>query len=606
MLAACQQSPQLSSTNQEVVNVTPLTYDYGSLEVGMTSAPRNFNVNPGIGDQYDTVTAITHSCPDFIVNAPGLPAEVYRVCDYGGQIPAKGESSALPCTTVEYQNYSFTASFRPNVGGATSCVVTITTNNTTNKTITLSGTGTIPPVAISVTPSSVAFGDVRRNTTSTAAQIMVRNLGGQNMTVSSVTASAGFSITSGPTSTTVGPNGSQPYAVVCQPTAVGNMSGSFVVQSNDPMKPSVTVPLSCKGIDSNLDISPSPLALPTTRVGEPVESNISLVNSGAAPMTIQSVTLTSDDLELVTAPGAGTVLNPSGGTATARVRFAAAAAATATGTLNITYDGGQSRTSQISAQALTTSMALTPDGDVDLGPICLGQTKMQPFSIIANADGPFRITSVTPPEAPFTLMAPALPAMVQGAGATTLMLSVTANPTAPGVATSSMTLTSDIPNAAPKVINLSAIALTEGVGGTPETLDLGSQPLDMTTIGQEVSISNCTTTAATLANARIEGLDAASFAIVQQPASTALAPNGVAKWLVVFTPRSVGPKSALFSVDHDGGTTSIMLAGEGLGSDITGGGDGPPSYYACSTSAGGAGLFGIAFALWLATRRRRR
>ena len=51
------------------MNVTPLTYDYGSLEVGMTSAPRNFNVNPAAGDQYDTVTAITHSCPDFIVNA---------------------------------------------------------------------------------------------------------------------------------------------------------------------------------------------------------------------------------------------------------------------------------------------------------------------------------------------------------------------------------------------------------------------------------------------------------------------------------------------------------------------------------------------------------
>jgi uncharacterized protein (TIGR03382 family) len=80
--------------------------------------------------------------------------------------------------------------------------------------------------------------------------------------------------------------------------------------------------------------------------------------------------------------------------------------------------------------------------------------------------------------------------------------------------------------------------------------------------------------------------------------------NGVATWLVVFTPREVGQKTATFSVDYEGGTTSIMLAGEGLGDGKLGGGGGPPSYYACSTG-GAAGASPLLLVLALLLRRRR-
>ena len=250
-------------------------------------------------------------------------------------------------------------------------------------------------------------------------------------------------------------------------------------------------------------------------------------------------------------------------------------------------------------------MALTPDGDVDLGPICIGQTKGQPFSIIANADAPFEITAISSPDAPYSLTKPPLPATIKGAGGGMLMFNVTAAPTAPGVLTSTMIVTTDIPGGSPREIRLSATALSEGVAGTPDILDLGSQPLDVTTIGQEVSVANCTTSPVTLSNARIEGIDAASFAIVQQPMTGTVTANGVAKWLVVFTPRAVGQKTATFSVDYEGGTTSIMLAGEGLGEGVVGGGGGPPSYYACSTG-GAAGASPLLLVLALLLRRRRR
>ena len=67
--------------------------------------------------------------------------------------------------------------------------------------------------------------------------------------------------------------------------------------------------------------------------------------------------------------------------------------------------------------------------------------------------------------------------------------------------------------------------------------------------------------------------------------------------------RNVGPKIATFSVDYDGGTASIELDGEGLGSAT---GNGPKSsYYACSAGRP-AELWPFAFALAVLVVRRRR
>ena len=215
VVAACQGSdPNLSSTEQLSVTTTPaLMYTFASTEVGTTSASTSIIVKPGgtaSVESYDDVTAVTANCPDFVVTATGLPAPVYRtvICD---PCPL----CALPnCYTDQYVTYAFTAAFRPTIAGNVSCVVTITTNSTTNRTVTLYGTGTVPPIDIDVQPTQIAFGDVRRNTSSTAATVAVNNLGGTALTVTGVSVSGAFTITSGPTNgTTVQPGGMQPYTL---------------------------------------------------------------------------------------------------------------------------------------------------------------------------------------------------------------------------------------------------------------------------------------------------------------------------------------------------------------------------------------------------------
>jgi uncharacterized protein (TIGR03382 family) len=606
VLAACQQQdPRLSSTGQESVLMPVTTHDFGQLQVGQTSGAFTFTINPGIGNNDDIINSITENCPDFSVSAPGLPAEVYRICDVCTCPANQPQLCPAVCCTQDSNSYSFQTYFSPTVGTTVSCTVTISLDNgATTKLVTLTGTGTLPPVDIDVHPTSVAFGDVRRDTDSTAVGITVASVGGAALNVQSVTVTPGYSITSGNAGNhNINPGASETYSVLCHPTSIGAMPGSFVVTSNDPDEHSVTIPLSCTGIDSNLVIAPSPVTLPTTRVGEPVQATVSLQNTGNLRTNIEGVSVTGQDLSMTSA-FTPTPLD-GGQSTTVTVAFTAASKETATGDLVVTYDGGQQRTVQLAARALGTSMAVTPDGDIDFGPVCSGQSAEQAFTILGNDEGAFQVSTISTPEAPFTLTAPALPTNVQGAGANQVMFTVTAAPTAAGHQVSTMMVDTDIPGGTPHMINLAVDGLAAGVSPTPDALDFGSNPIQTTTIGQEIHLSNCSTAPITAMNARIEGTDAADFAIVQQPDSAMIPPSQNASWLVVLQAHTTGPKEASFVVDYDGGTTMVALAGEGLGDMPGSTGNGEKSYYTCA--AGGASgtwplvLVGLAF-----TVRRRR
>jgi MYXO-CTERM domain-containing protein len=600
----CQAAPDESTTEQAVIVMQPSSRDFGTQQIGTTSGGFEVTVSPGAGNQDDTITAVTANCPDFVVSAQGLPAQVFRVCEVITCTNRICPIAEAICQTTDLQTYAFDTAFRPTVAGTVSCVVNVTTANAANsRTVTLTGTGLAPPISVDVQPGSIGFGDVRRGTDSTRATLSVRSTGGQALTVSSVTVSGEFIMSGDNGAYQLPPNAVQSYEVACRPTTVGSKAGQIVVTSNDPLRPQVTVPLSCKGVDSNLDIAPSPAVLRTTRVGEPIDAMIDLRNSGGAAMVLESVAIQSSGLTMTTVPAPGTMLAAMTGVAQVGIHFDASAKGDVTGTLVATYDGGQTRSTEITARALATSMALTPDGEIDFGPVCAGESRMQQFTLMANEQGSFSLRTVSDPGAPFAVETPILPLAVQGAGANQVRFQVTAAPVAEGVVVMPVTLTTDIPKATDHTLTLRVQGLPAGVTATPESIDLGSLPINTTTIGQAAQLSNCGTAPIAFSNPRIEGIDAADFAIVQQPTSPTIAPAGMASWLIVLQAHSVGPKQATFAVDHDGGTASVPLLGEGLGDIVDVGGRG--SYYACSTGDASS-PWPLAIGLALIWRRRRR
>lgn len=609
-VAACQSTAETSQVEQGLA-ANPVIYPanpvttFNSTQVGSTSNTLSFGVRTTTNDSTLTINAITYSCPDYTISA-SLPGYADRTCQTtcftSSTTPQIICPYALVCANTDY---SFSAVFHPSIAATTSCVVTVVTD-AGNLSLTLTGPGTPPPIHVATAPGSVNFGGVRINTDSSPVAISVVNSGGSAATINSVATSAGFAIVSGnPAAHLLDAGASEAYGVVCHPPGVGGLNGSISISSNDPTTPNVSIPLACSGIDSALAIAPSPATLPTIRVGEAEQQTISITNMGNAATSIQSVTVTG--LTMVSAPPGGTVLPASGGSASVVVSFAGQAAGSTSGTLHIDYDNGKSIDTQITAKAVATSLSLSPDGDVDLGTVCLGHTRSQAFSLIGTDEGSFVLTSVSALDAPFTVSTPPLPATVQGLAGNTVKLTVEAAPTAQGESSASFRFDTDIPMGTPHTINLHMLGLAEGVSGPP-SVDLGGNLVNQTSLGQHVEISNCTAAPVTIRSVNIDGTDAADFTIVDQPSDLTIMPAASINWLVILDPHSTGEKSAVFNALFDGGATAVPLIGEGLGSSL-GSGDGEgakSSYYACNTgSPVGAAPIGIALGA-LALRRRRR
>jgi MYXO-CTERM domain-containing protein len=602
----CQISLHESSAEQATIAL-PSGVDFGMQQIRQASMERVITIAPAAGAQSDMITAVSARCPDFTINAANLPAPVSRVCRTvtcpGGVCQSPDETGVnATCQTSELRTYDFGATFTPTIRGTVSCVVTVTLNSSTTRTVTLTGTGVPPAIAADVQPASVAFGEVRSGSASTVATIAVRSSGSQPLDVQSASTSGGFTILSGPTTAyALAASATQDYKVACSPVAVGDMTGQFEVRTSDPLQARIAVDLACTGTDSALGITPSPVTLDTTRVGEPVVTTVDLRNTGTAPMTLERISVDGDDISTIAGPQLPMSLARPTDVARVAVRFHASKSGEFKAALTALYDGGKRRSTQITARALGTSLSVSPDGDVDFGPVCVGQRKTRDFVVLANDQGWFRLGSISDPGAPFSVTTDdPLPVAMQGSGASQFVFHVIAAPELVGAAAATTAVQTDIPHGTDHTLNLSVLGLPAGgVTATPDSLDLGSLEINTTAIGKEIHLSNCSASPIEYSNARIEGRDASDFAIVAAPSAPMIAPSGLVSWLVVLQAHSPGPKQATFSVDFDSGTESVDLLGEGLPVAD------PPrgSYYACSTGQPTA-LWPIALAL-LALRRRR-
>lgn len=599
---ACVSALDLSSDSQ-AATVPLQDFSFGDQQVHTSSAAHTFTISPASGVQNDTVTAITESCPDFSISAPGLPATVKNVCTGGSA-----------CTGYAATTYAFTATFAPQVTGTVSCVVSVTISGTTS-TFTLTGNGIEPGIRASVSPASMLdLGQVRVGDTSAEASVLVRNFGSgpQPMTVSSVSfdaagLAAGFAIKSGTTTShAVAANGgNDPYTVTCTPASATALTGTLTIVTDDPTTPTTAITVTCTGITSNLAFLPSSPALlqgtqaqKATRVGEPLDVPITLKNTGAASMTIHALALSGAQLTLTTQPTAGTTLAQNQ-TAAVVVHFAATAAVDqgTLGTLTVTYDNAQTRTINILGAALDTSMSISPDGNVDLGPVCIGKPAAQPFFILKNAPGTFLVTQVSAPDAPFTLtgMLPAgSPIKVDN---NVVTFSANVAPTAAGALHSSFAVTTDIPGATPHAIALAATALPAGVTPTPTTLDLGTISLGATSVAQTVALTNCNDTALTLTQSEIVGDNASDFMIMSAPTSATIPPGGSAVYTIVLTPMQAGSLAATLQLTYDGGVATIPLVGTGTGEIPDTRVPKESTYYGCNSGGAGATWPVIAIAL---------
>lgn len=610
--AACSQpGPKLAETAAELSQVQPSSVNFGDIPVGGIGGADVRAYASGAGDNFDRVTSVTEACANFSVVANNLPYDIYKYCiGGGGEIPrARAATGPLAAEAVpnapicdggfEIQDYSFSVAFQPTVAGPQSCVVTVMLDSGP-RTVMLTGNGLPPPREIDVSRASIAFGDVRLRAQSTPQTVVISNTGSAALTISSASVTGAAFTMSGPTSTTIPGSSSVTYTLACAPgTTLGPLAGTFRIMSDDPDEGTVTLPLSCSGVDSALTVDPSPISL-ATRVAEPREVTVNLVNSGGASMQVTAVTLAGTDLELVTAP---TGAIPAGGAMQARLRYTAREEADVSGMLSVAFDG-QMRAVPVSARAKRAELSISPDGEVDLGAVCVGNSKEQAFTALGAGGAGFVVSTVRVTGDGFSLGSAAGPINIAGAGASPVTMRALVTPTAAGKLDGALELTTDIPGGAPKSIRLTALAIAQGVGASPPDHDFGSILVNEPSNVQAISIANCSGGLLAISGVTLEGVDAADFRIITEP-SKSIAPSGTSSMLIEMRPRTAGLKAASLVIAYEGGTTAVPLTGDGFLPKVEAERIG--TYYSCQAQAGaGLWLLGLGVAALVLRRRSRR
>jgi len=234
-------------------------------------------------------------------------------------------------------NCTISVTFTPAATGSRAASLSITDNAAGSpQTVGLSGTGTTPVVSLS--PTSIPFGNQAVGTTSTAQTVTVTNNGTATLSITSVAITGANASAFGQTnncgsSLAVGANCT--ISVTFSPMASGSDTASVSISDSAAGSPQ-TVGLSGTGTAPIASVSPTSLAFGT----EPISltsspQSVTLSNTGNATLTITSVTITgtnANDFAENTTCGSSLA---AGANCTIAVTFTPSIAGSETATLSI-------------------------------------------------------------------------------------------------------------------------------------------------------------------------------------------------------------------------------------------------------------------------------
>jgi MYXO-CTERM domain-containing protein len=207
-----------------------------------------------------------------------------------------GTTTTFPVMIAAGSSASIALTFTAGGAGTRSGKVTLATNDPTMAThdVALSGTGLAPMLTVSTT--TIAFGDTRVGTTSASKTVLISNTGSASLTVNALTLggrdASKFMVTQENLPLVFGAGAQLSLNLTYAPDVVGMHMGTLTIGSNDPAMPLAVVNLSGQGTSPQLSISPlmldfGNLLLNTTSSAQ----QVTVTNTGSANMSLTSIAL---------------------------------------------------------------------------------------------------------------------------------------------------------------------------------------------------------------------------------------------------------------------------------------------------------------------------
>jgi len=274
---------------QPALTVTPASASFGNVTVGTSSTQTMQFTNSGTGTL--TITQVS-------VTGTGFSAGTLT----------------LPVSLNAGQSTTFNLQFAPTSTGSATGSATIVSNAPNSPTtVALSGTGVAATLIVSVSPTSLSFGNVNTGTSSTQT-VTVTNTGNANVQISSISESgAGFTLSGASTPVTLTPNQSLTFSVIFTPASAGSLTGTVTVTSNATGSPA-SIALTGTGVQAsthtvslnwtaststvsgyNIYRSSTSASSGFTQINTSLVTNLSYVDSGVSSATTYYYAATAVD-----------------------------------------------------------------------------------------------------------------------------------------------------------------------------------------------------------------------------------------------------------------------------------------------------------------------
>ncbi|MDP2998682.1 MAG: choice-of-anchor D domain-containing protein [Bryobacterales bacterium] len=326
----------------------------------------------------------------------------------------------------------------------------------------VAGTGAVPAPEISASATRLDFGNVTIGQTRDLS-FTVSNRGRAELRVTALTFdNARFAIVT-PAGVTaanplvIAPAGQQNIAVRFAPQAVGAQTGALAIATNDPARPTVSVPATGAGMPVSqaapqIAVSPQALDFGSVGVAQSAERTLQVRNTGGATLTLSGIASSNGRFTLVSPAPPLTI--PTGTQQNVTIRFAPTSAGGQNGTLTVSSNDPDRPSVTVAVSGEGSASPPPPAGDVrieiapatlDFASLPVGQTRDLSLTVRALGNAALTVSSLAVDNPRFTVASPAATQFTIAPGATG-GITVRFAPSAAGAQTATLTIRSNAAN----------------------------------------------------------------------------------------------------------------------------------------------------------------
>lgn len=517
------------------------TLNFGGRPVGQTSAPLTLTVSN------------TGSAPLVI---SGMTITGTNASEFALSMPP-----TFPATVAVGASLNLGVTVTPSARGSRTATLTITSDALTSPTgVALSATG--QAAVLQVTPTSLAFGSITVNSTS-SRNLTIENVGELQLDLSQyqVTGAnaAEFTLVGGPAMLAPGFNGT--LQVDFTPTASGARVAQLAITSNTLGTNPVLIPFTGSGVAPQATITPAMFDFGSLAIGASAMQTFVLQNTGTAPLAVAQI----GAMGVGYSGGGGTPLNlMPGATHNIVVTFAPTMGGPSPGQLVVlSNDPAGARIVPFTGIGIAPVISVSPVS-IDFGGQLAGRTSSARTVTISNTgNAPLNVSAISLAGggAPaFDVQPGMLPRTV--AAGMQFSFPVTLRPVVLGPVMSTLEITSDDPARATSTVALSGFGQNALLSAMPASVAFGSRRVGSVVTPIDLTITNTSGEVITLVDGVLMGTGATAFNV----ASTAgmLAPGGSVTVPVSFTPTPAGTYDAQLTIGSTDATIpmlQVMLSG---------------------------------------------